>query len=114
MLNQKNVPRLSSGHIKPIGFKTLRFSWGASAPFFECTQPRMADPVSGLLLNGRSYRADCGAVSAAYAGLGVDNELILALGDSVYGALGCTCTAVDALIGNLVSHSGESSFKIVG
>ncbi len=57
-----------------------------------------------LFLFGSAYRAYSGAVAAADAGIGIDNVLIVALGDSTYRALACAGTALDAGVGNLESH----------
>ena len=63
-----------------------------------------------LFLLGSSYGADRFAVAAADAGIGIDNILIVALGDRAYGALGSACAALDAFVGNFIGH-GVSSFK---
>ncbi len=57
-----------------------------------------------LFLFGSTYRADSGAVAATDAGFGIDNVLIVALGDSAYRAFARTCAALDAIVGNLESH----------
>ena len=58
-----------------------------------------------LLLVRSAYGADRVAVAAGDAGVGVDDIFIVALGDSAYRALGSAGAALDALVGNLKSHS---------
>lgn len=58
-----------------------------------------------LFLFGSAYRAYSGAVAAADAGIGIDNVLVIALGDSAYRAFACTSTALNASVSNLESHS---------
>lgn len=60
--------------------------------------------AEGLFLNGSAYRANRSAVSAADAGISVDNVLVVALGDSAYGALLCASSALDASVSNFESH----------
>ncbi len=58
-----------------------------------------------LFLFGSAYRAYSSAVAAADAGIGIDNVLVVALGDSAYRAFACTSSALNASVGNLKSHS---------
>jgi hypothetical protein len=50
------------------------------------------------------YRAGIGARSAIGAGIGVDNELVIALTDRFHRAGGLARTAGNALAGNYIGH----------
>lgn len=67
----------------------------------------------GKLFRDRTDRTGVGTGSAGYAGVGVDNELLITLGDSFNGAAGSTCTALYASIGNLVCHYVYTSLTII-
>jgi len=54
--------------------------------------------------NGSVNRTSTGASTTVQARLSVDYELAVTLADSLNGTLGCTSTASDAIISNLVSH----------
>ena len=58
-----------------------------------------------LLCLGGSHGADIGAVAALDAGVGVDDEDAVTLGDGFHGALTGAGAAGDALIGDLVCHT---------
>ena len=68
---------------------------------------------------GESAFLDCfyGAVittsAAAYAGISVDDELVLALRDSLNGAVVSAATALDTSISNSISHDFPSSIYVI-
>ena len=57
-----------------------------------------------LLLGGSADGAGASAGAAADAGIRIDDELAIALGDGADRTLGCASAAADAIIGNLVCH----------
>jgi hypothetical protein len=57
-----------------------------------------------VFLNGSTYGADICAASALNALICVDYILCVLLGNAVNGALGLASTALNALIGNFISH----------
>jgi len=61
--------------------------------------------LRNLLCLGGSHGADIGAVAALDAGVGVDDEDAVTLGDGFHGALTGAGAAGDALIGDLVCHA---------
>ena len=61
---------------------------------------------------GSTNRALAGTSAALDAGLSVDNELAVTLGDSLNGASSYASAAGYAIIGNLVSHGSNLHLKI--
>jgi hypothetical protein len=69
--------------------------------------------------NGQSAFFDCfngavvGASTAADANVGIDDELVFTLGNSLYGAVVGARATLDASIGNFVSHDFPSNMFIL-
>ena len=57
-----------------------------------------------LCLGGRAHGADTGASTAGNAGIGVDFELAIALGDGGNGTLGSARATGDALVADRICH----------
>ena len=60
------------------------------------------------VLFGSSYGAGSFAVAAADAGVGIDDILVVALADSADRAFGSAGAALDAFVGNFISHDVSS------
>ena len=61
-----------------------------------------------VFLNRSTYGAGICAATALNALISVDYELCILLGNAVDGALGLASTALNALIGNFISHNYTS------